>query len=121
MNSSDLRFRGTLPFKKSAYLAPMTTTIFLCELLLFRSRGEGLGPFPVFEDDLIATGKELKWLVHLVEMVELYRAGFVKDFEIRRVHKVAHLDVVNFEALGLFGIRTLVCICGFRIGGRRHQ
>src|SRR5438105_14761555 len=98
MNSSGFRFRGTLPLKKSAYRAPMTATVFLCELLLLRSRGEGLGPFPVFEDDLIATGKKLKWLVHLVEMVELYRAGFVKDFEIRWIYKVAHLDVVNFEA-----------------------
>ena len=98
MNSSDLRFRGTLPLKKSAYLAPVTATVFLRKLLLFCRRGENLGPFPVFEDDLIATGKELKWLVHLVEMVELYRTGFMKDFEIRWIHKVAHRDVVNFKA-----------------------
>ena len=78
-------------------------------------------PLPVLKDDLVATGKDLKWLLDLLQAVELHGAGFVKGFEIGRVYKVGHRNAVDVEAKLLDRIRTLVRIHDLRIRACRHH
>src|SRR5450631_1287176 len=50
--------------------------------------------FPV-ADDLIAVLQRLKWLRHLIQVIELDRPRLMPRFKKRRVHEVAYRNAVD--------------------------
>ena len=70
LRSSNLLFRSKFQLLPTR-LAPVAAAIFAGEPLLLRSRAKDLCPLPALKNDLITAGKDLKWLLDLVEVVEL--------------------------------------------------
>ena len=99
----------------------MIAAILKRKTLLLRFRAVELAPLAVSENDLITTGKNLKWFLDLVHLIEVHRPGFVEVFELRWVNEVTHLDTIYRETQRFDCIGTLVGIDQFRIGTGSHQ
>src|SRR5439155_6270195 len=99
----------------------MAVAVFLLQGLLLRDVGSLLAPLSVLENDLVASGKNLKWSGDLIKLVELYGAGFAKDLEVRWVYKVTHRYTVHIEAQGLDWVSHFICVNRLRIRAGSHH
>src|SRR5579864_9801535 len=89
-------------------LAAMAAAVLFLEALFLADGAPRLTPFIVPENALIAIGKKLEWLFHLLHVVKLHGVGLVKILEVRRIDKVAHWNAVDLEAEIFHRISTFI-------------